>query len=170
MPEWFNSQSTSGLDPRPWQSACPEGTYRIIFQDELKDLNAQAGGYLSSGLLDKTPFAFAVNSGPLFMIDFFRVDHDELDAQPFGCIVLSGSHTVSGGDVQHAQFSGRTLSSHSSPLQQAIAESGIASWQPVSGLLSKPAGPISELDPSVQAAFGKLASYMSGCLPPRSSN
>jgi len=163
MREWFDSQSTSGQDPRVWEIFCPQSTYRRCSPSELPS------PFFSSGLLQKVDSVVLVNSGSLYMIIFNRVDGMDIDQQPFGFVVLSGSPPQSGGFIQHGDWTDRTRSAPSE-FQQAIAATGIGYCQPFSGLPSKTAGPISELDPSYRAAFDKLASYVSRCLPPRSSD
>jgi hypothetical protein len=161
--EWFDSQSTSGQDPRVWKHFCPEGTFCRCRPNDLPD------HFFSSRLLQKIDSVVVVNSGPLYMVNFNRVDGSEIKQLPFGFVFQSGSPPQSGGFIQHGDWTDRTKPAPSQ-FQQAIEASGIGYCQPFSGLPSITAGPISMLDPSFRAAFDKLASYLSGCLPPWTSN
>ena len=158
MGEWFNRRSTSGQDPRTWEALCPQGYYCRCLVNELPP-------FFASGLLGKIPCVDLINSGPLFAVILNRLDGTEIDQQPFAFVFASGSLPQSGGFIQHGNWSGRTMPAAPDFLS-GIPKSGIANSQPVSGLTVTLAGPVAALDPVRQAAFAKLASYMSGSLPP----
>src|SRR5260370_23658563 len=98
MKEWFDSQSTSGQDPRVWEIFCPQSTYRRCSPSELPS------PFFSSGLLQKVDSVVLVNSGSLYMIIFNRVDSMDIDQQPFGFVFLSGSAPPSGGFLPHRDW------------------------------------------------------------------
>jgi len=158
----FTSISTSGQDPAAWEHLCPPGGYAVVNPNALPP-------FFSSGLLAKVDSVVLVNSGTLFMVDFLRVDRKEIDQQPFAFIFPSGSPPLSGGFLDHGNWSGRTVAATPAFLQ-AVSMSGIGNCTPFSGLPNKASGPLSDLNESYHAAFRALEQYVSGCLASPTSN
>jgi hypothetical protein len=156
MKEKFTCLSTSGQEFAAWNGLCPQETFSVRRPSELP-------AYFSSGLLPKIDSVVLVHSGSLFMVLFNRVHRQEIDQQPFAFIFPSGSPALSGGFLDHGNWSGRTMEM-TREFAQAIVTSGIGNCWPFSGLPEKPTGHVSELNPTFHAAFQHLASYVSGCL------
>jgi hypothetical protein len=160
--EWFNARSTSGLDAKALMDRCPQGMYYRFLPGELPQ-------YFSSSLLSKVPGGVMVRSGPLFMINLYRLDGTMIDQQPFDFVLMSGVPLASGGYIQHGDWPGRTTALPPEAAK-AIWASGIAQAHFFSGFPTASTGPVSELGPSDRAAFDKLANHSSGLLPPQTSN
>lgn len=159
--EWFDAWPTSGRDVGEWTALCGSGQMRPFLTSELP-------GWFPSGLTCKVDGGVMVNTGPLFMVNLYRVDGAAIDQQPFGFVFLSGTALASGGIIQHGGWIGRTTPL-SPEVQRCIAASGIGHNQFFSGNPML-VGPISALPASDRAALAKLEGYLSGSLSPSKSN
>jgi hypothetical protein len=159
--EQFNVWVASGQDPQVWWAWCPEDTWRRCSVQDLPDPKV-----VPSGLAAKSDSVVAVRQGPFLALVLNRPHRAEIDKMPAGFVFLSGQSAHPGGVVQHANYSGRTLTAPTEFLQ-AIKDSGIGLIQPFPGLPTQSAGPIDQLDASFRVGLEKFAAYMSGLYPPQ---
>jgi hypothetical protein len=131
-------------------------------------LTSELPGIFSPRLIVKVDGGVIVNTGSLFMINLYRLDHAVIDQQPFGFVYLSGPALASGGFIQDGDWLGRTRPL-SPEVLTIIAASGVGHNQFFSGHPMS-AGPISALPPSDRAALTKLEGYLSGSLALGKSN
>jgi hypothetical protein len=162
MGKKYSYFDTSAQDRADWERLCPPGEYRVLPPSALS-------GLLPGGLLAKGDSVLVIASGCpqgtiTWMANVHRVDQKAsgIDQEPFGVVFHGNSPAASGCLVHHGSWSGRT-SQVPAKFWDAVAASGIGNCYPFSGLPSKPAGPITDLNvPSQHGAFAALVEELKG--------
>jgi hypothetical protein len=160
MRQKFSYFDTSSHDRSTWENLCPPGEYRVVPPSALS-------GLLPAGLLAKADSALLVASGSpqgtiVWMANIHRVDAKAsgIDQEPFGIVFHGNTPAQSGCLVHHGDWSERTMPVPSE-FWAALVASGIGNCYPFSGLPTKAAGPITDLNvPSQHGAFGVLVDQL----------
>ena len=140
----FSKKFKATPDKAKWNEICPPNEYRVLSADDAMTLGIVPTGMTevntvivgASGSTDSTIMYFA---------NYFRVDKDDLDQEPYFELFESGS-TQSGlyGIFHHADFDGRTEPLSTEDLAR-IAASGSTTEIQFTAKPDKPSGTLFEL-------------------------
>ncbi|MGV2337787.1 MAG UNVERIFIED_CONTAM: hypothetical protein LVR18_28130 [Planctomycetaceae bacterium] len=164
---WFDWKPVPPEQLKSLSDLCPSGEYRVLSQEQIPD------GVISPTLKTKLHNVLIMCSGDATtgrlytMLNYNRVDGDEIDQMPYG-IAYDGSGPIpSGVLVQHGDYENRTT-----PLPEGfhefVAQSGM---YPLQEMPTNPSGRISDLNiGSQQKGFELLRSQIDLKFPPEDSN
>ena len=165
---WFDWNPTPADQLKDLGELCPSGEYRVVSADKLPE------GILSPTLEPKIHSVLMMSSGDAttgrlyMMLNYNRIDGDEIDQMPYGIAYDGDTPIVRGVLVQHGDYDDNRTTELPPDFYEFVSKSGI---YPLQEMPTDQSGYVSDLKiGSQRQAFETLKSQFDVSFPPDDSD